>query len=369
MGGGPADELRGRVLASLGRDVVLATYRQLATELGELAAAVDAYAVAPSDTTRGAARTAFAEVMAVLERAEMMQLGPWAAMDLAAGGADLRDEVYAWPAHNVCVIDQATVSPEHADPALLAEETVNARGLGAIEYLLFFEPPDNACSPLSPINADGVWASYSAEQIAARRARHAHTLALLAAQSARAVVARWDGGFLAELTDPARPGALYGSAAEGLNAISDAMFYLDVRTKDDKLAVPAGLSTDCTTDVCPAQVESRFAGRSKEHVAENLRGFQLLFLGGPPGTDAPGFDDVLRDAGAGDVADDMAANLEAAIAAVLAIPGTLEQAVVSDLALVRAAYDAVKAVTDDLKTRFVMAAMLELPGIGGGDVD
>jgi len=359
---------RPAVLQNLGENVILPTYREVASRVAALVAATDAYAAAPSEATRTTARDAWASAMEVYERAEVMQLGPFASMTDAAGGADLRFEMYAWPSLNRCVIDQDTVSVRYDDPDALAAETIDRRGLGAVEYLLFVDTSENVCSPLSPINEDGTWASFTPAEIEARRARHAHTAAVIVARSADALVAAWEGGFLMELTAPTRTGALYGSAQEGLQAVTDAMFYLDTETKDMKLGEPAGI-TVCTTATCPDARESRHANISREHIAENVRAFQRLYLGGEPGADGLGFDDLLRDMGAGAFADDMATKIEVAITATEAIPTSLVTALDADHPAVVAAYEAIKAITDGLKTMFLTVLDLEAPNRAAGDND
>lgn len=359
---------RPEVLANLGENIILPAYREHATSAAALTAAVDAYATTPSAATRDAARTAWRNAMAIYEQAEMMQVGPLGAMGDVLGGQDLRFEMYAWPSLNRCTIDQDTVSDLYADPVGLAATTIDRRGLGGVEYLLFIDTPDNSCSPLSPINADGTWAAFTPEEIEGRRARHAHSLAVIVQDNAERLVAAWDDGFLVEFTDPTRSGAVYGSAQEGLQGVTDALFYLDREVKDMKVAEPAGIAT-CTTTTCPEARESRHADASKEHLLANLRAFSALYHGGAPGGAELGFDDVLADMGAGAFADEMAGHIAAAIVAVQAIPGTLVDALSTDLPAVHAAYDAIKLVTDDLKTMFLTVLDLEAPDRAAGDND
>jgi predicted lipoprotein len=359
---------RPEVLAHLGENVILPSYRNFADRAGALATALETYASGPDDTTQAAAREVWRETMEVYQEVEMMQLGPLAPMADAAGGRDIRFELYAWPSLNRCVIDQDTASERHDDPTALGAETFDRRGLGAIEYLIFIDTADNACSPLSPINEDGTWSSFGPEMVTARRARHAHSLAVIVKSFADALVAAWDAGFLRELTDPARSGALYGSAQEGLQAVTDALFYLDTESKDMKLAEPSGISV-CTMATCPDSRESRHANASKEHLVANMRAFSRLFLGGEPGGDEPGFDDLLRDMGASGLADQMSVDIAAAIVAIESIEGPLYEALSTDLEGVIAAYEAVKRVTDNLKTMFLTVLDLEAPNRAAGDND
>ena len=356
------------VLANLGENVILPAYRDFATRAEALVTATDAYAAAPGPDTQMAARRAWLETMTVFQEVELMQVGPLAPMADAAGGRDVRFELYAWPSLNRCVVDQDTAGASYDDPAALVLETFDRRGLGAIEYLLFIDTPENACSPLSPINEAGTWAAFGPEMIEARRARHAHSLAVIVRDAANALVASWDDGFLLELTEPTRTGALYGSAQEGLQAVVDGLFYLDTETKDMKVAEPAGIAT-CTMATCPDSRESRHANVSKEHILANVRGFQRLYLGGDPGADGLGFDDLLRDLGAEAVADQISLDIDDAIATVESLDSSLVDTLGADLPAVVAVYDAIKRITDHLKTMLLTVLDLEAPDRAAGDND
>jgi hypothetical protein len=82
-----------------------------------------------------------------------------------------------------------------------------------------------------------------------------------------------------------------------------------------------------------------------------------------------GFDDLLVDVGASAFATDMLAHIDAAIAAVGNVDGTLAEALVSDLDDVRALHAAVQLCTTDLKTTFLATLSLDPPNRAGSDND
>lgn len=357
------------VLESLGRHVLAPTYRRFAEAAAELERATQAYAASLADEDRLAAQSAWREAMDQWQLAEPMQVGP-AAPATRPGGRFLRDDIYSFPVTNPCRIDQETAEQSYTDLEALAAQPVNVRGLDAIEYLLFVPSADNACAPTSPINTDGRWAALGADEIARRRAAHAAALAALVRRAADELDAAWDparGNFAAELASPGA-GRLFASPSEAVDAITDAMFYLDTVTKDRKLAVPLGLR-GCAAEACPELVESPLAGTAALHVEANLRAFELLFLGAEPGTEAPGLDDLLASVGQEALAVRMAENLAAARASAASIDAPLSTAIVDDRAAVEALYAAVKRVTDDLKGPFVTALRLTIPAEGAGDTD
>ena len=147
-----------------------------------------------------------------------------------------------------------------------------------------------------------------------------------------------------------------------------AMFYVDKVLKDTKIARPAGIK-DCVSDTCLDTLESPFARTSKERAIANLEGFRRLYLGGLDPESGVGFDDLLRDRGAADLADEILADTEAAIAALEAVEGTFYDALLADGSALDGAHAAVVEITDDLKGDFPVILMLNIPTEAAGDAD
>ncbi len=352
-------------------NVIQPTYTEFRAAAAALEAAAADLAEDPTDARREAAQDAWRAAMVVWQRAEVFQFGPAGVMGKVQGGEDLRDAIYSWPLVNRCRVDQETAEQSYVDVAGFASEPVNVRGLDALEYLLWNEDAGNACAPNSTLNTSGAWAALSAAEVTARRAAYAHTLSQLLVGHADALVAAWQvapGTFGTELVTAGEGSAAFMNLQEALNAVSDALFYVDQQTKDAKLARPAGLA-NCAEATCPDAVESPFARASKEQILANLRGFQAFYLGAPAGEEGTGFDDILVAVGAETLAADMATRIEDAITAVAAIPGTLTEALAADRDAVVAAHAAVKGVTDLLKTQFLSVLDLEPPASAASDND
>jgi predicted lipoprotein len=357
------------MLANIAEKVIFATYEQFAAAAAQLEQATAAHAAQPSATTLKAAQQAWRGAMKLWQRLEVMQVGPAAPMKLP-GGKDLRDKIYSWPSVNRCAVDQELVKGEYTDPSVFAGKLVNVKGLAALEYMLFYEGSSNACAPQSLINTDGSWKAIE-PSLFDKRAQYGKTLAQLVKADAEALREAWKpsgGDFLGEMT---RPGKLFGEDAhKALNSLSNAMFYVDTRTKDLKLAVPAGLS-NCDTPTCPQALESRFAAFSKTEIRENLSALQLMFHGGASfDAKALGFDDWLIAVGANQLSSQMAADIAAALAAVDAIEeDDLADALKNDKKSVEDVYFAVKRITDNLKSQFITVLNLELPMSAATDND
>lgn len=367
-----AAEARRDVLANLGEHVILATYVDFEAKAQALETSANAYASSLDAADLQGVQDAWDDAMHVWQRAEIFQVGPAGEMGAAVGGQDLRDQIYSWPLTNACRVDQELVSKDYADPDAFASKAINVRGLDALEYLLFYDGTDNACAPNSAINSDGSWSALEEDELLKRRAEYAQVLAGDLKKSAQSLRKAWDPegeNFLAEFSRAGAESKSFATSQEAMNAVSDAMFYVDKELKDIKLARPAGLS-DCVEEVCPDKRESPWANRSLDNIRQNLIGFQQLFLGGAPeDTDAPGFDDLIRRMGVDQLADDMSARTAEAIAATDAVEGTMVDALADDPQSIVDIFVATKGITDLYKSQFFDVLDLEVPNRGEGDND
>jgi sterol desaturase/sphingolipid hydroxylase (fatty acid hydroxylase superfamily) len=181
---------RTALLRSFG-DCALATYKVFESEAGGLAVATEMAVTNPS--TKPAAQDAWRRAIDIWQQAELMQFGP-AAAPPALGGQNLREGIYAWPDVNRCLIEQQIVARTYESADTYAAAPSNTRGLGAIEYLLFYQGTDNACGPTASINASGTWMALSADELSARKAAYARAAAADVAAKAQALVAAWEPG-------------------------------------------------------------------------------------------------------------------------------------------------------------------------------
>ena len=358
---------RGAMLANVGENIILPIYSQLDSGADSLSSATAAYCAALGTAGEAdalaAARSAWRETMVAWQTAEGMLFGP-AAMD----DSTLRDQIYSWPVVSSCAVDQ-DVMIKRGDPAYdIGARLVNRRGLDALEYLLFNESLDHTCQPQ---NAPQGWDDLpEADKKAARCAFAGDAASDLAARAQSAIDA-WDpqsGNFQGDFAGAGQSGSSFESAQAALNVVSDAMFHLDSQVKDLKLGKPAGIVMNGCTEpqsACLIELESQHAGHSRENIAANLAGFEMLYSG----ANGLGFEDFLRAAGADQLADTMKADLSAAIAAADAIPSPMADALTTDYDKIAAAHGAVKKVTDNLKSQFLTVLGLDIPDDAAADND
>jgi predicted lipoprotein len=374
----PADTFdRRAMLASVGEHVILPTYREFKKSAEALEGAASAHATAVAAGTlsseRSAARDSWKQAMIVWQRAELFQLGPAGSPRVMTGGKNLRDQIYSWPTLNTCRVDQEVVDARFRDPGFFETALVNAYGLAALEYLLFNESPSNTCPPEAIINISGAWAALADSERTRRRADYAAAAAAHLAKKSRELLNEWEpsaGNFLGQLATAGEAGSVYRSAQAAVDELFAAMFYLDLRVKDRKLAVPAGISVLCPAATCPEALESRWAKHSGLNIVANLKAFQAVFAGNVEGDEPrPSFDDFLADRGAAELAETIYRDTQAVADSVVALPGGIEAAVAADPAAVRAIHAALKTVTDAMKSQMVTVLNLSVPNEGAADND
>jgi predicted lipoprotein len=369
----PAGEDERRVfLARLVDETVLPHLERLETQAGTLVdttAALEATG-GVDDGARAAAREALTALQATWQELEVMQLGPAGSPATFTGGQGLRDGIHSWPQVSPCSADQQVVQNRMSEAGWASTRLVNVLGLHTLEYLLFRPDAGNACPAAAGINADGTWAGIGDAEVIARRATYARVLAEDVLAKVRALRGAWTGGFAESLKTAGAEGSLFPTAQQALDEVYAALFFAELKTKDRKLAVPAGLHVDCTATVCPELTESPFARLSLQHVHHNLRGARLVFVGeNDAGDDGVGLDDLLASAGHDAAAVDMVGKLDAAIAATTAFAGTIEGALITEPQRVIDLHAAVKTFTDELKSTLPSLLGLRVPDEGAGDND
>ena len=327
------------------------------------------YARTPTPENQAVARAAWEDAIDLWQRVEVFQFGPAAPL-AAIGGKDLRSQIYSWPVMSRCTVEQGLVARAYEEPSFV-ESSPTSRGLYAAEYLLFYPGSDNVCGSNSAINTSGNWAALGTTGLAERKAGYTHAIARDVVTRARALENAWSpngDNFGRQLTTAGSTTSIFASQQLAFNAVSDALFYIEISTKDAKVGKPSGFG-DCGEPTCPAALESPWAKRSKQHVRSNLLGAQTLIFGcGASGN--IGFDDLLRAMGQGVVADRLAAVFAEAIAAVDALPDAdFDATLARDAGALRNVYMAMKKITDVLRTDFVTVLDLEIPKVIEGDND
>jgi uncharacterized protein len=349
-------------LLAASADCAVQRYSVFAAAAQTLHEATIAYAADRTNERKLAARDAWKAAMRAWQEAELFRFGPAAPPSIDPGGKSLRDQIYIWPQFSQCRIDEQTVTQGYVSAGL-----ADARGLGAIEYLLFFDGTD-VCS--STFKYKNEWDALSAEELAQRKADYAAAAIADVITHVTTLMNAWDpssGNFRRELVEP-RAGMTFEGDHAALNAVSHALFYIEKEVKDLKVGKPLG-RFECQAPPCVDAVESRFAAASSDNIRTNVAGFRRLFQGCADDGSGIGFDDLLEAAGAVDLRDRMVADVNAIQTASEGITMPLENAITSEPDKVTALHDALKALTTSLKGELVTVLNLGLSKTSASDTD
>lgn len=317
-------------------------------------------------STLAEAKTAWQETMNVWQQLEVMQFGPVKAA---------RDDFYTWPLNDSCKVDEEVVFSLNDGYDISTGVTPARRGLDGLEYLLFNTDMGISCAPANTTPALTTWDVKTDVAKRVDRCAFADKIATdLVARSAALTTSI--NGF--DLSTSA--GSLHGAA----NLVSDALFYIDKKTKDAKLVAQLPQTTDDTFK--PNNLEFKFSTYAKESIYNNLVAAKAILTA----NNHTGLAQYLIAAGQNSLATDMLAKIDTAInssstiaindsfrnimtAASSADVNTCINAVsgsaVGNLEKLCTLDDDIKSFTDDLKGQFVLTLSFTVPSDAEGDND
>lgn len=363
------------LLANVADNVVIPAMKDFETRAATLDNAVAAWRADQDNTSLKAdARAAWNQAMLAWQAVEVMQTGP-----LVDDSGSLRDSIYSWPSTSTCAVDQEVIEAEDQGANYnIASRTPLRKGLAALEYILFTATLDHTCSAATDKTAN--WNSRTADDRLSARLAYAEAASGGVSTRAGEVVTRWasgTGNFRDELVTAGTGDSRFGSEQEAVNALSDALFYIEKQVKDIKLAEPLDLKGNkCEQGqpACAGLVENPLSARSKEHIRQNLLAFQQMFLGNTAdGNTGVGFDDLIDSVSDGEnVSAAMETDISEALAAVDALdPMTLKEAVTDSngVSLAEGLHESTKKITDRLKNDFLAVLGLTIPDAAAGDGD
>lgn len=372
------------MLTNYADNIILPNYQTVSQSADTLAAdsgPLDSYCAAVGTPDEASAQSqafaAWRQVQAAIQRSETHILGP------ATDNSDaLLNRLNAYNAGELstCGIDQAVVLSDENITFDITSRTLNQRGISTMEYLLFNEDLTHTCP--SQITETANWNARTQLERQQLRCQYALKVAQDIANAASDLVDAWDvneGNYRGTFINP-------NNTASSLEALSDALFYLDVDVKDRKLGIPTGINNNgCASVSCPDQVESLYSETSLANIRSNLESFNTMLRG----ADGLGFDDIITAAGVSDLNTRLLSNIDEAIDLIDNTSTSLrEQAALivsssdeascanafanpfssSGLSACRL-YGVIKRITDDLKVDFVAAVNVDLPDRAQSDND
>lgn len=132
---------KSKVISEFTSKVVIPNYEQFADNATALNQAIETFATAPSEESLKAARNAWTAIRVSWEQTETFAFGP-------AGSLGLDGAMDSWPV-NQTDIDQILASSDPITPESVAQLQDTERGMHAIEYLLFGTEANKALGDFS----------------------------------------------------------------------------------------------------------------------------------------------------------------------------------------------------------------------------
>lgn len=313
------------------------------------------------------AQQAWQATMDVWQQLEVMQFGPLLTE---------RDEFYSWPLNDSCKVDEEVVFALEAGYDISTGVTPARRGLDAFEYLVFNSNTGISCASGNTTPALTAWDAKDDADKRKDRCDYAvmvtDDLVTRAASLTQAYV-KYDIASAA------------GSLQLAANLVSDSLFYIDKKTKDDKFVKQ--LPQTQTDTFKPSNLEFVYASAAKEAIHNNLKG-ALAIIDGTNGNG--GLGDYLVATGQSALAAEMIADLNVAIATssntnitasfrdimeasvpadIAVCINVVSEAATTDLEKMCGLDNDIKAFTDDLKGQFVLTLGFTTPSEAEGDND
>ncbi|PCC67297.1 hypothetical protein SAMN02745121_07056 [Nannocystis exedens] len=311
---GGGDDSRPAVLEHVAREVAVPAFAALHERAEATVAAIDALCAGPDATTLAAAQDAWSEGRDAWARVLPFGFGP------------LPPELNAldfWPVRVDTVEEAVAGAPDAADAAYLGTLGVSAKGMPALEYLLWGEAEGAA---LAALQAEG----------GARRCGYARALAADIAARTDAVAAAWSGEYADALASAGSGSAVYDSLKAGLDEVVNKSIDACLTMVKGKLDNPLGNLTGAAED--PSLMESRFSGRTRADLQANLAGVWAVYHGADPEAPAAGISVLVRELDP--ALDDRVRTQYARAGEVLAaVPEPMTAALVADRTAVQLARD------------------------------
>ncbi len=258
-GCGPAEEdPREGVLRHLA-DAGAAGARDLAESTAELEAATRSLCAAPTVASLGETQESWGRARRSWSRHAAFGFGPAKAQSSALD---------FWPVRISTVEEAIAAAPTVEDSAYVGGLGVSARGLPALEYVLFGDSggAEEVVEALRDPEGSGgprcVYAVMVAEDIAAR---------------AETIAVAWETEYADELRLAGQGSALFATRKEAVDAVVNHLIDALATIVNAKLDAPLGNLTG--TPPNPEALESRFSARTVADLQANLEGLWLAYHG------------------------------------------------------------------------------------------
>ncbi|WAS89895.1 imelysin family protein [Nannocystis punicea] len=312
--GGGGDDSRPAVLEHVAREVAVPAFTALHDRAEEMVATMDFLCAAPDPGALATAQTAWSAERDAWSRVLPFGFGP---LPAELNALDF------WPVRIDTIEDAVAGAPEAADAAYLGTLGVSAKGMPALEYLLWGETSGEALTALQAPEG-------------ARRCAYARALAVDIAARTDALATAWSGGYADELASAGSGSTVYGSLKAGLDEVVNKSIDACLTMVKGKLDNPLGNLTGAAED--PSLMESRFSGRTRADLQASLAGVWAVYHGADPDAPAAGISVLVRELDPS-LDDRVRAQYARAVEVLAAVPEPMTSALLADRTAVQLARD------------------------------
>jgi predicted lipoprotein len=262
---------RQEMLAQIGADVVLPSYRELDTAAADLAAAAMELRALPSESALAETQSAWRRTRAAWRRTKAFELGPAERLRTFAK--------IDWTPIRPDRIEQVISGTDELTQEHVAELGANVKGFLAVEYLLF--DPDGGDAAVLETLTDG----------GTRRLDYLVALALDIEAQAAELLSEWEpeqGGYATVLAVQDGGNAVYPKVK---TAVDDVVNHLITVSRDveRKLGAALGVAGEPDAEV----LEARRSLNEVDDLLDDLRGIENVYRGSVAPADGRGIAGVV----------------------------------------------------------------------------
>ena len=307
------------------------------------------------------------ETMFLWQQIELYQFGPAVKSEYVLGGEGLRDLIYSWPMSYSCRVDQEILSFDSQKMNYFEGKVTTISGLDALEHLVYSNPEKNTCPSPLEINDKGLWDKVSKADLLIKRGQYMVELIGYLESVTVKILNKWkegDSAFINNFKNLGKGKSIYATSNIAMDDFYAGIFYLDKKTKDEKLGKVLGKLNGCSGTDCYKSREFNISNSSLKAIELNVKSLKEIFEG-------PFYNlkELLGDVKASDLANIIIGKINYSLKLFASIKKTMPELLKNNPTEIDKLYNSIKEITNLLKYDLVVTLKLKIPEEGESDSD